>query len=457
MNAGRPRSPGAEAGRGAPADGMASSGSGAARPPVSARALALDVLHRVLGDAARPLEDTFQGHPRLATLTPRDRAFARLLCGTVLRRMGQIDQVIDRFLRFRPRQPRLVHILRLGAAQLLFLDTPPHAAVTESVALALPRHRRESGMINAVLRKIAAEGKMLLQGQDAPRLNTPEWLFESWQTAYGAESAHRIASAHLVEPPLDLSVKSDAEVWARRLDARILPTGTLRRTAGGLIADLPGYGAGAWWVQDAAAALPARFLGDVGGKRVLDIGAAPGGKTAQLAAAGAHVTALEIGDGRAERLRTNLARLNLPAEIVVADAAEWRPDAPFPFVLLDAPCTATGTIRRHPDVARHKTPADVARLAELQARLLDAACAMLAPGGVLVYASCSLQPEEGPEQIATLLARHGDLVRDPISPAELAGLEVGLTPSGELRSLPCDLADQGGLDGFYAARIGRPG
>lgn len=420
------------------------------------RRIALDVLDRVLGEN-RPFDETFAGHPGLASVAPRDRAFARLLITTALRRRGQIDAVLGAFLRKTPGDPRVRNLLRLGAAQLLFLGTPAHAAVGEAVMLASGRLAFARGLVNAVLRRVAAEGPALLAGQDAPRLNTPEWLWQSWAAAYGEDRARAIAEAHLVEPPLDLTVKAHPEVWARRLDAAPLWGLSLRRPAGGPVEALPGYAEGAWWVQDAAAALPAALLGVTSGARVIDLCAAPGGKTAQLCAMGARVTAVELAERRAERLRSNLARLHLAAEIVVADALAWRPAQPAPFVLLDAPCTATGTIRRHPDIMWHKTSDDVARMADLQRRLLDAAAEMTAPGGTLIYASCSLQPEEGPLLIARALAESTTLERVPIPPGELEGLPVELTDAGEARTLPCHLAERGGLDGFFIARLRRRG
>ena len=422
--------------------------------PATARGVALDVLDRVLGEA-RPLDDTFAGHPALASLDGRDRAFARLLVTVTLRRLGQIDDLLDRFLKTRPKAIGVHNLLRLGAAQLLFLDTPAHAAVGETVALAAGPHAFAKGLINAVLRRVGREGKDRLAAQDGARLNTPEWLWQSWCAAYGEARARAIAEAHLVEPPLDLSVGSEPEAWAARLGAEHLYGDTVRRPAGGAIEDLPGYAEGAWWVQDAAAALPARLLGEVRDRTVVDLCAAPGGKTAQLAAAGAEVIAVEISDRRAPRLRANLERLRLEARIEIADALTWRPPRPVGHVLLDAPCTATGTIRRHPDIAWHKTPDDVTRMAELQARLLEAALEMLAPGGVLVYASCSLQPEEGPQVIEQALARRLPLARLPVRAVELDGLPVEITPAGDVRTLPCHLAARGGLDGFFIARLRR--
>jgi 16S rRNA (cytosine967-C5)-methyltransferase len=424
--------------------------------PVSARRIALDVLDRVAGDA-RPFDENFAGHPALALLDPRDRAFARLLVTTALRRLGQIDAVLDNFMRARPKAIRVHNLLRLGAAQLLFLDTPAHAAVAETVALASGPYDYAKGLVNAVLRRVAREGKADLPRQDAARLNTPDWLWDSWKAAYGEAVTRAVAKAHLAEPPLDLTVKGDTETWAARLGGERLYGNTVRRPAGGAIEDLPGYAEGAWWVQDAAAALPARLLGDVRGRTAIDLCAAPGGKTAQLAAAGAAVTAVELSDRRAGRLRGNLERLQLDSRIEVADALAWRPETPVSRVLLDAPCSATGTIRRHPDIAWHKSPADVTRMGALQQRLLEAAVAMLEPGGVLVYASCSLQPEEGPEVIERALAAGLPVARLPIEASELDGLAVELTPEGDVRTLPCQLAGRGGLDGFFIARLRRPG
>jgi 16S rRNA (cytosine967-C5)-methyltransferase len=421
----------------------------------NARRLALDVLDRVLGPDHRPFDETFQGHPQLGRLAVRDRAFARLLVTTVLRRLGQIDHAALPLLRYRPKELTVTNLLRLGAAQLLFLSTPPHAAVAETVRLAAGGFRREVPMLNAVLRKLAAEGRKLAEEQDAPRLNTPKWLWDSWAAAYGEERARAIAESHQTEPSLDLSVLRDAERWADQLGAEILPTGTLRRRGGGLVEALPGYDEGAWWVQDVAAALPAMLLGNVRGKRVLDIGAAPGGKTAQLAAMGAKVTALERSPKRAEFLVRNLGRLSLDAEIVVADALEWRAPAQFSTILLDAPCTATGTIRRHPDIPWSKSPADVLRLAEAQTKLLEAAIGLLEPGGTLVYAVCSLQPEEGPQRIEAFLAGDSHVARDSIARSELKGLPVEITTAGEVRTLPCHFAASGGLDGFYISRLRR--
>jgi 16S rRNA (cytosine967-C5)-methyltransferase len=418
---------------------------------LAARALALDWLAAVLHQA-RPLDEAMATVP--GDMTVRDRAFAQLLTRTVLRRLGQIDDLLGRCIeRPLPKGAWLSQlILRLGAAQLLFLDTPPHAAVDTAVRLAKQRSGRYQKVINAVLRRLGREGKAWREAQDAARLNTPDWLWQSWSTAYGEDIARAIAASHLTEPPLESSPTVDC---AEALAATVLPTGTFRRIGGGRITDLPGFAAGEWWVQDAAAALPARLLGSVSGRHVIDLCAAPGGKTAQLAAAGATVSAVDHAPTRLARLTQNLDRLGLSAAVIEADAATWQPEKTAKFVLLDAPCSATGTIRRHPDISHLKRPTDVPVAAGVQARLLANAVGMLAPGGTLIYAVCSLQSEEGPAQIEPLLAKDTALERVPIAATEIGGLGELIDPNGDLRSLPCHLADLGGLDGFYAARLRR--
>ncbi|MGH7089629.1 MAG: RsmB/NOP family class I SAM-dependent RNA methyltransferase [Stellaceae bacterium] len=432
-------------------------GSSSASAPPTARSVAIDLLGAVLR-RKRPLDDAIEENGEMAGLPARDRAFARLLVAMVLRRLGQIDALIAHCLNT-PLPPRaaMVHdMLRLGIAQLLFLRTPPHAAVATSVDLAEVRgFISHKGLVNAVLRRLSQEGVGLAAEQDAARLNTPHWLWRAWSDAYGEATARQIALAHLKEAPLDLTVREKPEHWEQMLEAVRLPTGTLRRSAGGAIISLPGYADGAWWVQDAAAAIPATLLGDVSGRPVFDLCAAPGGKTSQLAAAGARVTAIDRSPRRVERLNQNLARLSLKAECLVADAVQWRPPEPAEFVLLDAPCTATGAIRRHPDVPHLKTADDVARLAAVQERLLAAAVGMLRPGGMLVYCTCSLEPQEGVQQVTRLLGRGAPVARRPIEPHEIGGLAECITKDGDLRTLPCHLAEVDGLDGFYAARLVR--
>lgn len=406
-----------------------------------------------------PADEAFDHHPDIDRLETRDRAFALNLVATTLRRLGQIDAVIRRFLD-RPLPPRGAearNLLRLAVCQLAFLHTPAHAAVHTAVTLTQTRRslRPYGGLVNAVLRRAAAEAEAIVAAQDAAFLNTPRWLWASWEGAYGRGTVRAIAEAHLAEPPLDLTLKVPDQV-PDGLGGVRLPTGSLRLRHKGQVAALPGYEEGGWWVQDAAAALPATLFGPLAGRRVIDLCAAPGGKTAQLTAAGADVVAVERSPERLRQLARNLDRLKLEAELVRADAAEWQPTAPADAVLLDAPCTATGTIRRHPDVARIKTEADVTALAAIQARLLAAAVRMVKPGGTLIYCACSLQPEEGPARIEALLAG-GNVVRVPVTVAEISGLADFITPAGDVRTLPCHLADLGGMDGFYIARLRRVG
>ncbi len=411
----------------------------------------------------RSLDDALAKEFASDALPPRDRALARLIAGTVLRHAGELRAVLASYLEKPLPEPsgNLWPILLAGAAQLLFLATPPHAAVGLAVEQARKdRHaRRYDRLVNALLRRLAREGAGALQGRDGARLNIPAWLYERWSRSYGEAEARRIALASLCEAPLDVSVKRDPHMWAERLGGTVLPTGSVRLAAGGRIEDLPGYAEGAWWVQDAAAALPARLLGDVAGRTVADLCAVPGGKTAELAAAGANVTAVELSAGRLARLRENLERLHLKAELVEADAATWAPGKLFDAVLLDAPCTATGTIRRHPDILHLKRPDDVAALAALQSRLLDNAARLVKPGGVLVYCTCSLEPEEGAEQIARFLAREPGFARLPVAPGECGVPPDWITADGDLRTLPFHLShthnELSGLDGFYAARLAR--
>jgi 16S rRNA (cytosine967-C5)-methyltransferase len=424
-------------------------------PASTARHVALDLIGAVLL-RERPLDEAIEDSQAMAKLSLRDRAFARLLVATVLRRLGQIDALIGDCLAspLPPRAAQVHDILRLGIAQLLFLHTPPHAAVATSVDLAQSRgFLAHKGLVNAVLRRLSVEGPDRVAAHDAAALNTPSWLWQSWTRHYGEKIARAIATAHMREAPLDLTLRADATGWDESLAATVLPTGTLRRPGGGAVSTLPGYAEGAWWVQDAAAALPARLFGNVAGLDVVDLCAAPGGKTAQLADAGAFVTAIDRSSRRIERLVANMKRLSLPAATIAADALSWRPEHPVDAVLLDAPCSATGAIRRHPDVPHLKRPADVARLAAIQDRLLRAAIDMLRPGGTLVYCTCSLEPEEGPQRIETLLRAGAPVERRPICASELDAPADWLTPDGDLRTLPFHLAEYDGIDGFYGARL----
>jgi 16S rRNA (cytosine967-C5)-methyltransferase len=430
-------------------------------PGFAARRAAAQVLDGVLR-RSRPLDDRLEEVLRGSTLPERDRALVRKLVATVLRRLGTLRHLLGKFLDsgFPAGHPRVEAALLLGAVQILWLDVPDHAAVDLSVRLVQDDRKaaRYAGLVNAVLRRFSREGPGLLAALDTAPLDTPGWLMQRWVAAYGDPLAREIACANAREPALDVTVKSDPEIWAQRLDGRVLPTGSVRLLPHGVVAQLPGYAEGEWWVQDAAAALPARLLREVRGLRVADLCAAPGGKTAQLAHAGAKVSAVDRSERRMARLQQNLTRLGLAAEIVVADATEWQAE-PFGAVLVDAPCSSTGTIRRHPDVPWLKRPEELEKLTALQRRLLDRAAGLTKSGGTLVYCVCSLEPEEGVEVVNALLQRAPGWRRVPINAEEIGGLSELITPDGDLRSLPCQLPDpdpqMSGLDGFYAARLRR--
>ncbi len=422
---------------------------------LDARRAALDVLERVGKGAS--LDEALKECRTFDVLQGPDRGFARALATTVLRRRGSLDHILGAYID-RPlpkRAARVMDILRLAAAQTLFLGTPDHAAVSTAVSVAADR-RETAGyakLINAVGRKVAKTGAGALEKLPA-RIDTPGWLWRSWERGFGPQHARAIAEAHRTEPPLDLTVKSpdEAKEWADRLGAELLATGSIRLTSVSDVSSLAGYDDGAWWVQDAAAALPARLAGDIKGKQVLDLCAAPGGKTLQLAAMGANVTSVDISPPRLEKLHDNLVRTKLVANTVAEDMLKWRPEEKADVVLLDAPCSATGTIRRHPDIPWTKSDTDIAALLPLQARMIDHALTFLKPGGVLIYCVCSLQPEEGEKQADAALSRNKGLKRAPIEASEIDGL-AATNRKGDLRTLPSMLGAQGGMDGFFAARF----
>ncbi len=420
----------------------------------TARALAQRAIYLII-DRHIPLEDTLTGAEDWMKLAPRDRAFCRLLVATVLRRLGQIDDIIRQLVQRTPegKDAYVQQILRVGAAQLLFLETPPHAAIDEAVKMI--RGAGMKAMVNAVLRKVATQRHALLRAQDSERLNLPDWLWCSWCEAYGEANTRAISRAHTFEPPLDMTMRdpSTLDIWAERLKGRTLPNGSVRLGKPKAVPMLEGFAQGVWWVQDAAATFPALLLGDVKGQKIIDLAAAPGGKTLQLAAGGAEVTALDQSRERLERLFENLERMKLSADTDVADARYYRAKQQVDAVLLDTPCSATGTARRHPDVVWSKTPEAVAGLTQMQDALLKNAAGMVKPGGKLVYACCSLQPEEGPKRIEAFLRRHKDWSRQPVGRNEIPGTAEFVTPEGDMRTLPCNWAENGGIDGFYIARL----
>ncbi|WP_367159424.1 transcription antitermination factor NusB [Kozakia baliensis] len=408
-------------------------------PADPTRDLAFDILCGVV-EHRRMLETTLE---RSSVRDPRDRASAHRLAATTLRHMGSMTELLQPLLRREPPAPVRCALL-MGVAQLRHLGTPPHAAVGTIVSLLRRRGLAPfAGLANAVLRRVAREGDTLAEGLDSERLDVPPWLWTSWRGR-----ARSIAEGLYREAPLDLTMKPDVAVPE---GGEILPNGSVRFTAGTRVVELPGFEEGYFWVQDAAASMPARLLAPQAGQRIVDLCAAPGGKTAQLAAAGADVISVERDAGRAERLHENLRRLKLDATCVTADAEKWRPDSPVDAVLLDAPCSATGTFRRHPDVLWVKRPRDVTSLAEGQDKLIDAAHDMLRPDGVLLYAVCSLQDEEGPQRVEAALTRGWELL--PFSPEELSAMPKARTKEGYFRTHPGMWQEFGGMDGFFAARL----
>ncbi len=422
---------------------------------LAARAVALKLVYGVLVEGVA-LDQQMETDAAFTKLAPRDRAFAHALAAVSLRRHGDLTAAVQPFLaKPLPKSsgPAFL-ILLLGAAQLLLMATPPHAAISASVDLAKhdPKARHFAGLINAVLRKVAGLDPESLAAD--PSRNLPDWLKARLLSAHGAETTHAIALAHAHEAPLDISVKDNAALWAERLSATLLPTGSLRLPLQhGPVTELPGFAEGEWWVQDAAAALPVMLAGSVAGKTALDLCAAPGGKTAQLAARGATVTAVDDSAPRLARLHDNLKRLRLAATVLTADVLALPEHRQYDLVLLDAPCSATGTIRRHPDLPHLKSARQIDGLVKLQARLLDKAATLTRPGGMLLYCTCSLLPEEGEDQTAAFLTRQPEFSRLPVKPADVGGEARFITPAGDLRTLPAMAFGGDTLDGFYTARL----
>lgn len=418
-------------------------------------------LYRACLSRGLSVEEAIAAHNVVGNLDPRDRALLVSIILTGFRHRGEIEAVLARLMQKPlPRKSGSAgDILRLGIGQLLFAGMAAHAVIDLSVSAAKADReaRHFAGLVNAVLRRAATGSGELRKGLDTARLNTPEWLWARWCRVYGEEGCRKIAEMHAERPPLDLSFKSGGGGWAERLGGLLLPNGQVRLPADHApVNTLPGYDDGAWWVQNAAAAIPARLAGDVKGKRVLDLCAAPGGKTLQLAAAGADVTAVDVSAARANRLRENLARTGLAAGILVADALSGEVSGLWDVVLLDAPCSATGTIRRHPELPHVKQEAQIAGLAGIQRRLLARAAELVRPDGVLVYSVCSLEAEEGEDQIRAFLARG-----EPFETIRAAGAwlpEGCVDAEGWVRCLPfMTLGGSAGMDGFFAAALRRLG
>jgi 16S rRNA (cytosine967-C5)-methyltransferase len=445
-------------------------GTSPARTGFAARQIAALLIGRVVDDhrSLDMLTDETAGLAPLRALDQRDRALARAIAVTALRHRGEIDRALARMVDRKPPQKarHLLHTLHAAAAQILYMDVPDSAAVDLAVTAISQDNRttRFAAMANAVLRRLAREKELLDLPRDAATV-FPPWLAAELRRDHGRENADAIARAILDEPVIDITPSprlSNAEIaeLALAMNARILPTGSLRLAGDTPVRELPGYADGAWWVQDAASALPVRLFGDVSGKRMADLCAAPGGKTAQLASLGAHVTAVDISPPRLARLHENMARLKLDVASVAADILEWEPEEKFDAVLLDAPCSSTGTIRRHPDVIWTKTPQDVEGLAGLQMKLIRKAASLVRPGGMLVYANCSMLKREGENLLAAILREPQGLVHKPLDKGEFAGFENLVNGQGALRTLPLhlpaangDISSTGGMDGFFACRF----
>ena len=417
------------------------------------RLAAAELLHLTL-DKRRTLDEAMSLSNAFNDLEGPDRGFARAIASSALRHLGWIDRTVQPFLS-RPLAATGIEIralIRAGAAQVWFMDVAPHAAVNATVdAARLTKGSRSGGsFLNAALRRVSESAPPgdSLAAEDI----WPDWLTRAMTESLGTDCARALAAAQRAEPALHLTAAGNPDDLAALVGGPRLASGSVEAPAGA-VEDLPGYAEGLWWVQDQAAALPAKLLGTKPGDRVLDLCAAPGGKTLQLAAAGAQVTALDRSGPRLARLRENLERTGLKAEIVTADGETWTSEARFDRILLDAPCSALGTLRRHPEGAWIKSEADIARFPAVQARLLASAIRLLAPGGTLVYCVCSPLAAEGAGVVNAELAT-GSLVRRPISPSECPGFEDCVTGEGDVLTLPSSTRD---CDAFYIARLALPG
>ncbi|MEC7491086.1 MAG: RsmB/NOP family class I SAM-dependent RNA methyltransferase [Pseudomonadota bacterium] len=423
---------------------------------LAAREQAQSILHEVI-DRARKLDEVLEYHSKFNKLHDRDRAFAHNLVATTLRRLGQIDAAIeDRLNRPLPRSASAVrNALRLGVCQLLYLQTPAHAAVDTAVEL-IGRSGPDKfkGLVNAILRQLVRDGPVKLAQKYPERTNVPDWLWQSWKESFGVDVATNIGAVHLQTPPLDLTTRETPDIWATTLGGLRIGKSTVRLPVRSDITVLDGFENGAWWVQDAAAALPAQILTSaLPAGRICDLCAAPGGKTAQLAAAGHNVTAVDISPKRIRILDANMCRLGLRANMIEANALNWEPTEKFDAVLVDAPCSATGTIRRHPDIPHLKSVDDVIQRARLQTEILRRAISLAAPGGIIVYSVCSLEPTEGVEQIEVALNTHSGLEIEPIKSQEIPDFAECRTSRGFVQTIPTHLQSLGGVDGFFIARL----
>ena len=434
--------------------------SGPVMPGLALRHAALDLAISVLNEQ-QSLDDCLQHIFRSGglggQLDHRDRAYVRKLVATLLRYLGSIDWVIAKFVQIDlPAKGSAKMILRLGVCQILYMRTPAHAAVDLTLHLAAQRKVGGlKGLMNAVLRKISKNKDDLLAQLDKQKqLNTPAWMLARWQAIYGSDVTEQIVAQHVQDPPIDLTVKTDPQNWVKKFHGTLLPTGTVRCVPQGPLNEWEGYEAGDWWAQDVSAAIPATLFGDLSGLTVYDLCAAPGGKTAQLCQQGANVIAIDKSAARLSILHQNLTRLKLEAQCIHTDVLNWRPTQKADAILLDAPCSATGTARRHPDMPWHKKESDIKLLANLQFKLLAKSLSFVKPGGLIIYCTCSLEPEEGEHQIDKLIREfRGQIKRLPIRAQEISVSEGALLSSGDMRLLPHYGSDNRGMDGFFISRL----
>jgi 16S rRNA (cytosine967-C5)-methyltransferase len=392
-----------------------------------------------------------------SALPPAERARGQRLALVTLRNLARADAILKPLLRKAPPDD-VMALLRLATVELLAEGAAAHGVVNAAVTLARESGRKSeplAAMVNAVLRRVSETDLATFAALPAPPL--APWLRRRLIEAWGKSAVQTIERVQERQPPVDITLRDgDPDHWARQLGAEVLPTGSLRLPAGAQISDLPGYADGAWWVQDAAAALAARALHAGRGERIADLCAAPGGKTLQLAAAGAEVTAVDSSPARMERVRQNLERCRLSAQVVVADALTWQADA-FDAVLVDPPCSATGTIRRHPELPLIRDGSMLADLVALQAAMLDRAVALTRPGGRMIFCTCSLLPQEGEAQLAAAMVRHPGLTAEPAALALPGVPHEWITESGGLRLRPDHWAERGGMDGFFIAALRKAG
>lgn len=428
------------------------------KPGLGSRVAAVKILSAVL-DKQTSLDgmmDAENGNPVYRALSVADRALVRAIVNTALRHVPRIEHALGMLLDGPlPQGARsLHHVLVVGAAQMLYLDVPDHSAVDLAVEQAHrdPRNKRFVKLVNAVLRRLGREKEAVLEAvSNVPVL--PKWFYSRLAKVYGEDAAARMAHAQLIPSVIDITVKSEPELWAEKLNGQVMPNGTVRLDSfEGSVSALEGFDQGEWWVQDFSASMPVRLMGDLKGKRVADLCAAPGGKTAQLILSGASVTALDQSGNRLKRLRENLGRLQMQAELVETNMLKFQPTELFDAVLLDAPCSSTGTLRKHPDVCWTKDEKDIAKLAGLQEQMLRHAITLVKPGGIVVFSNCSLDPSEGEEMVAKVLAGEPSLERVPVTVDAFRGMEIAVNPDGDLRTTP-DMF--GGVDGFYATVLRR--